>query len=444
MICLVDVVAEFFKDHGVEILVGMIASILATIIIYVIKKIVDSFIFNKKKAYGTARKEQILLFLGVFIVLFIICEFIISIADSKKEQGVNNAEIITTDSNATYTDAKDIENLEIDKTLKDTIIESNEDTTKTEIEAYYSSLIEELSNGMKNQNYLQVVFSSKQGCIFCLKKDGTIRVIEPYSKEKSSLSEEYSKWTEVKSISLIYDGNIVGITYNGKVRINSTAKYYSKIAVSDWDKIIQVVQYSSYTIMGLTREGKINCDNVTSIGGYNRSIIESITGCIKVLDDNFIGITMEGRILNPFHEETAKKDGYKKKYIEEWKNIKDIVMTGNKKEIIGLTYDGNVLYGGFLNESSEDEMLNEETISSWNNIKSIAAGNSHLVALKEDGTVYAIGNNTFGKCDVDNWTNIERIEAYNNTTVGYKSDGSIVVAGENPIEQLDALFGKNE
>lgn len=36
----------------------------------------------------------------------------------------------------------------------------------------------------------------------------------------------------------------------------------------------------------------------------------------------------------------------------------------------------------------------------------IAAGRGHTVGLKLDGTVVAVGDNTYGQCDVGSWRNI--------------------------------------
>ncbi|WP_242295075.1 RCC1 domain-containing protein, partial [Bacillus cereus group sp. BfR-BA-01381] len=39
-------------------------------------------------------------------------------------------------------------------------------------------------------------------------------------------------------------------------------------------------------------------------------------------------------------------------------------------------------------------------------IVAIAAGCAHTVGLKSDGTVVAVGENTYGQCDVSSWRNI--------------------------------------
>ena len=69
--------------------------------------------------------------------------------------------------------------------------------------------------------------------------------------------------------------------------------------------------------------------------------------------------------------------------------------------------------------------------SDKNRIVAIAAGNNHLVALKSDGTVCAIGENSFGQCDVSSWRNIVAISAGMNHTVGICKDGTAVATGKN-------------
>ena len=56
----------------------------------------------------------------------------------------------------------------------------------------------------------------------------------------------------------------------------------------------------------------------------------------------------------------------------------------------------------------------------------IAAGGTHTVGLKKDGTVVAVGLNSEGQCDVSEWRDIVMIAAGSYHTVGLKSDGTVV------------------
>ena len=73
--------------------------------------------------------------------------------------------------------------------------------------------------------------------------------------------------------------------------------------------------------------------------------------------------------------------------------------------------------------------------------KTIACGNSHFVALKNDGTVVASGSNDsgnyYGQCNVEGWTDIVAIDAGFDFTIGLKSDGTVVACGNNGSGQCN-------
>jgi alpha-tubulin suppressor-like RCC1 family protein len=61
----------------------------------------------------------------------------------------------------------------------------------------------------------------------------------------------------------------------------------------------------------------------------------------------------------------------------------------------------------------------------------VTGGGWHTVGVKSDGTVVAVGDNTYGQCDVGNWTDIIQVAADGRHTVGLKSDGTVVAVGMN-------------
>jgi hypothetical protein len=67
----------------------------------------------------------------------------------------------------------------------------------------------------------------------------------------------------------------------------------------------------------------------------------------------------------------------------------------------------------------------------------VAAGDSHTVGLKSDGTVIAVGDETFGRCNVDGWTDIVQVAAGGYHTVGLKSDGTVVAVGRETAGQIN-------
>ena len=73
----------------------------------------------------------------------------------------------------------------------------------------------------------------------------------------------------------------------------------------------------------------------------------------------------------------------------------------------------------------------------------LSAGSIHTVALKEDGTVVAVGNNSDGQCNVEQWSDIVSVSAGSKHTVGLKSDGTVMAVGDNGNGQCNVDDWKN-
>lgn len=67
----------------------------------------------------------------------------------------------------------------------------------------------------------------------------------------------------------------------------------------------------------------------------------------------------------------------------------------------------------------------------------ISIGEKHIVCLKSDGTVVALGNNDYGQCNVSEWRDIVAVAAGRLHTVGLKADGTVVAVGFNELKQCN-------
>jgi alpha-tubulin suppressor-like RCC1 family protein len=85
-----------------------------------------------------------------------------------------------------------------------------------------------------------------------------------------------------------------------------------------------------------------------------------------------------------------------------------------------------------LDDPSIDHSATALNISQWSVAPMVAAGASHWVGLKSDGTVVAVGGNSRGQCDVGDWTDIIQVSAGDYYTMGLRSDGTVVAAGHTP------------
>lgn len=130
------------------------------------------------------------------------------------------------------------------------------------------------------------------------------------------------------------------------------------------------------------------------------------------------------------------------------KGVKDIKMISagrchtamlkNNGEIFVL---GKYLSGFEGNESYVDDIpiFDEFVIpDNLSNIKKIASGEDHIVALKNDGTVVAWGYNEAGQCNVpDGLKNVKDICAGGDHTMALTEDGKVIAWGSNIKSECD-------
>ena len=98
--------------------------------------------------------------------------------------------------------------------------------------------------------------------------------------------------------------------------------------------------------------------------------------------------------------------------------------------IVALTEEGTVLAAG-------DNDLGQCNVQNWTNIIAVTAGCYHTVGVKRDGTVVTCGRRHRNHMRLSNWTDIVAVAAGEYHTVGLKADGTCVVAGDNPYGQCD-------
>jgi len=89
---------------------------------------------------------------------------------------------------------------------------------------------------------------------------------------------------------------------------------------------------------------------------------------------------------------------------------------------VGLYADGTCVAIG-------DNSYGQCQVAGWTGIVALAAGANHTIGLKADGTCVAVGYDSEDQCDVSDWTGIVAISAGQGHTVGLKSDGTCVATG---------------
>lgn len=213
-----------------------------------------------------------------------------------------------------------------------------------------------------------------------VKKDGTVSVFKnPMSSEDYKLATEIEKWTNIKQIA-VYNKYIIGLKNDGSVVSagKNDSNNSNLLNVESWNDIKSITT-SSYSI-GLKNDGSlVSVDNNENVQEYN-NIAALAQGSYSV--------------YNVF----LKKDG-------------TLTPVKNKS----------------WQEANE-----------WKNIVQLCTTDSHIVGLKEDGTVVAAGKNEDGQCNVSDWINIVAVQTSGKYTIGKKSDGTFVIATNN--EKLKKSF----
>lgn len=98
-------------------------------------------------------------------------------------------------------------------------------------------------------------------------------------------------------------------------------------------------------------------------------------------------------------------------------------------EYFGISIKEGVVSRIIVKSNSTDEWAishNDE----WHDIIKICAGRGHIVALRNDGKVFAIGDNSSGQCLTDSWKNIIDIKAFSDITYGVDDLGDEYIAGQ--------------
>jgi len=212
----------------------------------------------------------------------------------------------------------------------------------------------------------------------------------------------------------------VGLSDGG--RVVSTVK---KEKFVEWDNLVSISNFNIYTI-GLKEDGTVVLEET----GGSKIDLSEWTDIVQVAagERYIIGLKNDGTVIGAGHD---LGDGQLK--VDNWRDI--IMIATGWRHTVGVDKDGKIYITGHGDNKQLNEI--EANKDEWTDIIAIAAGGGfekgtgHTVGLKNDGTVVAVGDNTYGQCNVDSWTNIVAIAAGEWHTVGLCADGTVVATGND-------------
>ena len=163
-----------------------------------------------------------------------------------------------------------------------------------------------------------------------------------------------------------------------------------------------------------------------ALDGY-RDSAEQIEACrTAILDEQYNAALAlyANRNFAAAREAFAALGDYRDSYIRARaiSAIQQPIGAGNK-HTLAVRQDGSVVAVGI-------NYNNQMAVGDWTDIISIAAGWEHTLGLRSDGSVVSCGANYFYTCDVSDWTDMVAVAAAYHQSVGLRADGTVVARGQ--------------
>ncbi|MCL2793194.1 MAG: hypothetical protein FWD87_08885 [Spirochaetaceae bacterium] len=160
-----------------------------------------------------------------------------------------------------------------------------------------------------------------------------------------------------------------------------------------------------------------------------RKKISKLKDCIATSHNRTVCLRTDGTVI------MVGDENFKNEWSTDgWRNV--VAIYDRALHILGLKSDGTVVAVGNTAEG-------QCNTKGWKNIVAISAGNFHSVGLKSDGTVVAVGSNKYGECNTNGWQDIAAIFTGNFHTLGLKTDGTVVAVGLNDDDQCNVKDWNN-
>lgn len=232
---------------------------------------------------------------------------------------------------------------------------------------------------------------------------------------------------------------------------------FGQCNVSNWRNIV-AVSAGGYHTVGLKSDGTVVATGKNDVGQCG---VDGWTDIVAVAAGYWhtVGLRADGTVVAVGLNSSGQCN------VNDWTDI--VAVAADLRHTVGLRADRTVVAVGekrifekkfeavnFWGPFDSTSLFGRvDNVGGWTDIVAVAAGHSHIVGLKADGTVMAIGekddsreesillkNNVrmnlnfpidYGQCNVGDWTDIVAIAAGGYYTVGLKVDGTVVVAGGN-------------
>ena len=255
-----------------------------------------------------------------------------------------------------------------------------------------------------------------------------------------------SLWGTVEGIFTDYHGeDIFAITAEG--RLLSTRRLPR--AVRAWRNLVYVAANRRH-IWGVTEEGRLLSTD-PAVKAFSRNFFYAVCA---VSESHAVALSWDGLVCamgdNAFGQCDTRSFGTIRAHHDRFNehHFHESGQTAERERdfLVRVTeaarYGAHLLCGDRLTAciSSEGRVLATGSLGRakrLSNVRALACGSSHLVALHENGTVSAEGNSVDGCGKVEAWRQIKSIAAGKYHTLGVTEDGRVLFCGRNHKGQGD-------
>lgn len=248
--------------------------------------------------------------------------------------------------------------------------------------------------------------------VAALHADGTVSVV--VENGRGLLQGDTQQWNDITDIDVGYH-HTVGLRADGTV-VAAGSNVAGQCNVSEWTDIVAITVGDEFTV-GLKSDGTLVAAGNNENGQCDVGDLKDIVS-IEASDYSLQCLDSSGRWImigdGSWHADNGKKLGIVK-------------LGAGHYNSAGIREDGTARM-----ISNNDFVSGKLDISSWDDLVDISVGGTHILGLRADGTVLAVGKNEHGECDVSEWTDIVAISAGNDHSVGVRADGTLVAAGIYP------------
>lgn len=270
--------------------------------------------------------------------------------------------------------------------------------------------------------------------IAVIRADGCVDLIGDYIT--TDLQEAAKQITDVSQVA-VGNKHIVGLKEDGTV-VAAGNNEYGQCDVDSWENIVQISVGSNHTV-GLKSDGTVVATgyNEKEIGYQYRNglgacevdewryIVEVHASANKTFALKMDGTIIGAGITDEFDVKVGGFGGV-------------VTMDANMSYsgmVVGIKSDGTLAYNwgdvSKLSYGGDKELKDFE---------SVVCGSSHVIAVKTDGSIVAIGTEKyFGgywEDSVEHWDGIVDIQCSTSSTFGLKQDGTIITSDGETIGEI--------